>query len=264
MHNKLTILAASIATLILLSACGSKNDDPQITVPKSSDEYTGKNYEVVLGELDTAGFTNIETEVLDDLILGFITKDGEVESVSIDGNTTFSKGTRFMPDAAVIITYHTFPNNSNKDDLQNADDGNSTSTNVNQGENSSNSVSYSTNDKVTVKNGNSGVYAYKSTGGTYDIYWVIDFDEQCVYWFTDGNGDSTCDRIPMVSGNLNDVLIITYHDGNNEWSNGLHFKWKNQPDTLIMQDNDGFEYEYYTTGLEDALALKTSRTIIDF
>lgn len=68
----------------------------------------------------------------------------------------------------------------------------------------------------------------------------------------------------MVSGNLNDVLIITYHDGNNEWSNGLHFKWKNQPDTLIMQDNDGFEYEYYTTGLEDALALKTSRTIIDF
>lgn len=264
MHSKFIMLGVTITALLLLSACGSKNDGPEIAIPKSSDEYAGKNYEIVLDELGTAGFTNIETEVLDDLIFGFITKDGDVESVSIDGNKTFSKGTKFMPDATVVVTYHTFPDNENKDNSQNSDDSNSTGGNGNSEKKDSDSVSYSTNNKATVKNGNSGVYAYKAVNGNYDIYWVIDFDEQCVYWFTDGNGDSTCDKVPMVSGSLNDVLIITYHDGDSEWSYGLHFKWKSQPDTLIMQDNNGFEYEYYTTDLEDVLALRASRTIIDF
>lgn len=125
-------------------------------------------------------------------------------------------------------------------------------------------VSYSTNDQDTAKKGDSGVFSYKSRGGTYDIYYIIDFDEGYVYYFCDGNGDTTCDRLKMDSGDLNDVLIITYHDGSDVWSYGLHFKWKNQPDHLIMQDNDGFEYDFYTTNLSDALSLRKSKTIVDY
>jgi len=42
------------------------------------------------------------------LITGWITKDGEVEEVEIDGYTTFSSSSRFLPDVEIVITYHTF------------------------------------------------------------------------------------------------------------------------------------------------------------
>ena len=130
-------------------------------------------------------------------------------------------------------------------------------------EKKSGTVSYSTNTKATVKNGNSGVYSYKKSG-SYDVYYIIDFDDGYVYWFTDGNGDTSCDRLRIESGNLNDVLIITYHDGGDTWSYGLHFKFKNQPDHMIMEDNNHFEYDFYTTDLDEALLLKKSKTIHDY
>ena len=129
---------------------------------------------------------------------------------------------------------------------------------------SKNRTSYSTNDKDTAKNGDKGVYAYSSKGGSYKIYYIIDFDEQYVYYFTEGNGESTCEKVKMDSGTLNDVLIITYHDGGDEWSYGLHFKWKNQPDHLVVQDEYGFEYDFYTTDLEDALKCRSTKTIVTY
>ena len=125
-------------------------------------------------------------------------------------------------------------------------------------------ISYSTNDLETAKKGNTGVFSYKSKGGSYDSYWIIDFDEGYVYWFTDGNGDTTCDRLSIDSGTLNDVVVITYHDGDSSWSYGLHFKRQNQPDHLIVQDNDGFTYDYYSTNLSSALTLKATKTIYEY
>lgn len=120
------------------------------------------------------------------------------------------------------------------------------------------------NDYETAKQGNSGVFSYKSTGGSYDIYWIIDFDEGYVYWFTDGNGDSTCDRLKIDSGTLNDKVIITYHDGSDEWSYSLHFKYVDHPETLIMVDNDGFDYKYATTDLNNAISIRDTKTINDY
>lgn len=125
-------------------------------------------------------------------------------------------------------------------------------------------VDYSTNDKSTVKNGNSGIYAYKNHGGTYDNYWVIDFDNGYVYNFQKGNGNSLCDRVKIDSGDLNSVVIITYHDGSDKWQYGLHFKWARQPDHLILQDNDGFEYDFYTTNLENALTIRDTMRMVDY
>lgn len=126
------------------------------------------------------------------------------------------------------------------------------------------SVFYSTNDYETAKEGNTGVFSYRERGGSYDIYWIIDFDEGYVYYFTDGNGESFCDRLKIVSGTLNDKVIITYHDGGDEWSYSLHFKYVNHPETLIMVDNDGFSHEYSTTYLDDALRIRASKTITDY
>ena len=96
------------------------------------------------------------------------------------------------------------------------------------------------------------------------VYIPIDFDEEYVYRFIEGNGDETCERLKMDSGDLNSVLIVTYHDGNDSWQNGLHFKWKNQSDHLILEDSFGFETDFYSTNLNDALLIKNKKEIINY
>ena len=123
---------------------------------------------------------------------------------------------------------------------------------------------HSSNNSNTAKKGDSGTYAYRSKGGSYYIYIIIDFDEGYVYRFLDGNGDKSCDKVKIDSGNLNDGLQITYHDGSQKWSNWFHFKWKNQPDTLIMLDDDLFEYKFYETNLSNALMVRGTKTITNY
>lgn len=118
------------------------------------------------------------------------------------------------------------------------------------------SVSYSTNTKSTVKNGNSGVYAYNND----NTYIIVDFDEGYYYWFQVNDYDTTCDKVKITSGDLNSVMIVTYHDGLDVWQYGVHFKWKNQPDHLVLQDYIGNEFDFTTTNLEKALKLRDART----
>lgn len=80
-----------------------------ISPPISSSDAKNKNYSEVVKAYQEAGFTNIKLEILDDLIFGWLTKDGAIESVVINGETKFSEGNAYRPDAEVIITYHTFP-----------------------------------------------------------------------------------------------------------------------------------------------------------
>ena len=123
---------------------------------------------------------------------------------------------------------------------------------------------YSTNDLDTAKKGNTGVFAYKSRGGTYENYYVIDFDNGYVYFFTNGNGDTTCERLKIQEGNLNDGVKVTYHDYGRKWSNYLHFKWKNKPEHLILVDQNYFETDFYCTDLSDALLIKSGKKIYDY
>lgn len=226
--------------------------DGEVKLDVAASEYKHKNYEDVAAALKMLGFTNIKYEVLYDIVLGW-TDDGEVESVSIADKTDFNRGDVFPADAEIVITYH----------MPEDDDPNKTTETI-PAEDDNRPVFYSTNDYETAKQGNSGVFSYKSTGGSYDIYWIIDFDEGYVYWFTDGNGDSTCDRLKIDSGTLNDKVIITYHDGSDEWSYSLHFKYVDHPETLIMVDNDGFDYKYATTDLNNATSIRDTKTINDY
>lgn len=82
--------------------------DGKISVNYSSSDFEGSNYEEVISQLEKQGFTNIRTNPDDDLIVGLIKKDGEVEKVEIDGYTKFSSSSRFLPDVEIVITYHTF------------------------------------------------------------------------------------------------------------------------------------------------------------
>lgn len=211
----------------------------EITLTMGKDDFKGMNYQEAEKKFREMGFVNFEYKTVDTKTESSADTICYIEITELFfGKSNFSKGDKF--DADSTITFYTYKYTAPSP------------------------VSYSTNDLETAKKGNTGVFSYKSRGGSYDIYWIIDFDEGYVYWFTDGNGDTSCDRIAIVSGTLNDAVTITYHDGNSTWSYRLFFKWQNQPDHLVMQDNNGFTYDYYSTNLSSALSKKNSRTIYDY
>ena len=55
-----------------------------------------------------------------------------------------------------------------------------------------------------------------------------------------------------------------YHDGDSKWAEGLHFKYVNQPTHLILQDQNGFETDFYATDLSHALEIRDTKTIHDY
>ena len=82
-----------------------------IDVPMSSKAAKKLDYQEVEMQFREAGFVNVRTEAVYDLLMGWITKDGAVESISVNGESTFSEYTSFRPDVEVVITYHTLSRN---------------------------------------------------------------------------------------------------------------------------------------------------------
>lgn len=71
-------------------------------------DFNKNDYLKVEEILIQQGFTNITLSPIDDLVTGWITKDGQVEEVTIDGRTDYEKDTYLSSDAEIIIYYHTF------------------------------------------------------------------------------------------------------------------------------------------------------------
>lgn len=236
------------AAIYLLFNGTAKGDEA--IVPLTYYECNG-NYKDIFEKFKNAGFTNVSTEIDYDIIWG-ITEEESVDTVTINGEDTFYKGDIYKKDAKIVITYH-MKSEDNPSNQQ------STSTSE-----SKHSVYYSTNDGETAKNGNSGVFAYRRSGSNYDLYWIIDFDNGYAYYFLDGNGDSTCDRVKIESGDLNEYVLITYHDGGDTWQEALCFKWKRQPEHVLFQDSSGYAYDYYATNLDDAIRIRDTKTIKDY
>ena len=214
----------------------------EITLTMGEDDFKGMNYQEAEKIFREMGFTKFEyrdvdteTESAEDTICYI-----EITEWFI-GDSDFVKGDKFDADSTVTFFSYKY-----------------------EAPAAPSPVFYSTNDYETAKKGNTGVFSYRDRGGSYDIYWIIDFDEGYVYYFTDGNGESFCDRLKIESGTLNDKITITYHDGGDTWSYKLHFKYVNHPETLIMVDQNGFDWEYSTTDLDDALAIRATKNIKDY
>ena len=213
-----------------------------ITLTMGEEDFKGMNYQEAEKIFRDMGFTNFEYRTVD---TENETAQDTVCYIEITewfvGDSDFVAGDKFDVDSTVTFFSYEY-----------------------KASETPSPVFYSTNDYETAKKGNTGVFSYRESGGSYDIYWIIDFDEGYVYYFTDGNGESFCDRLKIDSGTLNDKITITYHDGGDTWSYSLHFKYVDHPETLIMVDQNGFEYEYSTTDLNDALALRSTKNIKDY
>lgn len=218
-----------------------KTDDDtndEIMLTKNKSELIGKDYKEVEEYFRNLGFDDIETDyyTYDDGIV-----DGEVIKIAIVDwifkETDFSAGDVFSSDCTIKIYYNKLEEKTPEE---------------------SEPVFYSTNTYEDAQKGNIGVFSYVSKSGSYDVYWIIDFDNECVYYFTDGIGETVCDKLKIVSGTLNDRITIKW-DSQTTWY--LHFKYVNSPETLVVNDHFGSAIEFTTKDLSKALAIKGTKTI---
>lgn len=84
--RKFLAACMAIVMIFMIAGCSSEGHEGEAKTPSGSSIQKGKDYQKVVDEFESSGFTNIKLEKLDDLVTGWLTKDGEV-----------------------IITYHTFP-----------------------------------------------------------------------------------------------------------------------------------------------------------
>jgi hypothetical protein len=119
-----TIIA--VAWLVYFSFAFYGNNDKtettkyEISAPASASTLKGENYEDVEKRFKSSGFKNISFKPMGDLVTGWINEDGEVDKISINGQTDFSSYDKFPPEADVVITYHSY----SSEEEQNEDDAN--------------------------------------------------------------------------------------------------------------------------------------------
>ena len=80
----------------------------KVTVGYKPKDLIGQNFEEVVSKLKAKGFTNIQTVRLDDLITGWIKKDGEVSEIRISSDMDFNQNSKYVSNTEIIITYHSF------------------------------------------------------------------------------------------------------------------------------------------------------------
>lgn len=240
-------IAALVVAFIIIIAIGinseSKDSAGKISVGVSSSELAGKNYEEVVSTLQKAGFTSIETEVLDDLITGWLKEDGEVEEVKIDGKTSFSSDSKFDDDAKIIVVYHTFPESAETSPT--TTEGQAVVTDESTA--APTTIAESESEATIAPEASVYEFAYKKAGPEYTLYYLIDTDEKIVRYFsTNDNGV----LVGTYTGDLDEGIDILYTGG--DMHEQIQFENANDDSSVILTTPDGFEWTYLKTDVSEA------------
>lgn len=83
-----------------------KTENIDIMTPRSAESCAGMDYEVLINELEEAGFIYIEAVAIEDLSKSEMEAVGTVETISIDGEESFIAGQKYTKNSEVIIRYH--------------------------------------------------------------------------------------------------------------------------------------------------------------
>ena len=102
------LIVACVLAATTITGCDDTTSD-KIHAPLNASDVSNSKYQDVVSQFKKSGFTNVTTKEINDLIIGFLTEDGEVEEVSIGGNTSFSTSDAFAADVPVVVSFHTFP-----------------------------------------------------------------------------------------------------------------------------------------------------------
>lgn len=103
------VLAIVVVVFLGVSKVFNRAGIGELNPPAKAGDFKNMNYEDAKTRLEEAGFSKIELVALEDLKFGVLDKEGEVEEVSINGDSTFQKKSIFPKSAKVKISYHSFP-----------------------------------------------------------------------------------------------------------------------------------------------------------
>lgn len=78
----------------------------EVQISDSMSEYENMNFQSVRLLFQGAGFTNVQAVPLNDLTIFNQKKNGQVESVTINGTDEFEEGDVYPQNSNVLITYH--------------------------------------------------------------------------------------------------------------------------------------------------------------
>ena len=78
----------------------------EVAITESMEDYSEKNFNSVVLLFRGAGFANVTAIPLNDLTMFNQRKNGQVESVTINGSDEFEEGDIFPKNSNVLITYH--------------------------------------------------------------------------------------------------------------------------------------------------------------
>lgn len=107
----LLIVVSCFAVLLYYDYSETKEhqQNNDIKISASSNDLKKESVENAVKILDSLGFRDIETVNMEDLKIGLFAKEGDIESISIDGDSSFAEGDWFPADAVVVVSYHGFP-----------------------------------------------------------------------------------------------------------------------------------------------------------
>lgn len=80
----------------------------KIQVGEAASAFSKTQYTDLAADLKEMGFTDITLLRADDLISGWLTKEGTIKSITIGGNSQFTEKDSFYADEPVVIVVHTF------------------------------------------------------------------------------------------------------------------------------------------------------------
>lgn len=94
-----------------------ENGDLKLPISSSEIEEEDYNFSDLHNVFINNGFTNVIPEKIEDVKIGLLKKDGEIEKVTVNGKTSFSKGEWVDKDTEIVITYHTKKSKKSKKNI---------------------------------------------------------------------------------------------------------------------------------------------------
>lgn len=86
-----------------------------IVIGDTASGFEGSQYADIVNQLKTKGFTNIHLLRANNLINGWITKEGSIKSFTINGSSDFADTDSFYYDVRIAIVVNTFKNKGCED-----------------------------------------------------------------------------------------------------------------------------------------------------
>ena len=123
--KKILSLGLCFGLFLSMTGCDDSSNDESseestmVNAPYDSDDIPDDLLvDDIVSDFEEAGFTNIEKKPMGDLVVGFLSDEGEVETIKIGESEDFTAFEDFEPNEKVIIEYHSYPEEKAIDDAE--------------------------------------------------------------------------------------------------------------------------------------------------